>query len=1124
MPETDPLSSRARSPYEDFTGYTACVGRVVCSARAARRLHEAGTWLASRAPSEEVLVVGASYEAASELIRSVAATHTGTGFGWHRLTLGRLAAELAKLELAARDLAPAGLLPIEALCARVLHRLRGEGQLGRFAAVAEQPGMPRALARTLTELRMAGATRVEGDPPLAAALAALADELARAKLADRAQVFELATAVAMRGAPHLLLGRPIVLLDVALRSRAEHQLVAALAARSPDVLATVPSGDDRTRELLAQIISPVDTLEVATADSLGRVQARLFAPEPTPAVLDESVAIFSAPGESRECVELARRVLHEAERGVRFDRMAVLLRSPGQYRVHLEEALGRAGIPVHFDQGTVLPDPSGRAFLSLLACAAEGLSARRFAEYVSLGEVPDAAGEGVPPAAATAGERWVPPDEELMPAVLASRPDEPAIELAGGGAGAIRTIDAIDTIDAPVTAGTLRAPWRWERLLVDASVIGGRDRWARRLAGLESKLRLADRDDPALDPDKAAGRARVLGDLEHLRRFALPLLDDLASLPELATWGLWLDRLSALASRSLRNPERVLGVLAALAPMSEVGPVTLREVELVLAPRLTDLVVRPTTRRHGRLLVAAIDAARGLELDVVFVPGLAERMFPQKLAEDPLLLDAARLELGRGVLALELTTRDQRLADERLALRLAVGAAAKRVVLSYPRIDLDQGRPRVPSFYGLEVLEAAEGKLPGFDELGRKAYATGAARIGWPAPGDPLDAIDEAECDLALLDPLLRPSQQAPAGAAAYLLGANPHLARSLRFRARRWTVKAWKEADGLVAKSAEGVAAVAAHAPSARSFSPTALEQLAVCPYRFALRTIVKLEARDEPEAIEALGPLERGSLVHEVQFELLGELREAKLLPVRDLAAVRDRLDAVLDRVAARYRDELCPAIDRVWEDGIASIRADLREMWRQMTEDVEWTPRRFELAFGPVGRGEGRDPASVDTPVDVGLGLSLRGSIDLVEQHISGTYRATDYKTGMARVSPQAVIAGGTSLQPVLYALVLERIGPALGATAPVTGGRLYYCTTRGGFKTVDVALGDQAREAARVLTETLAHHFERGFFPAAPDKDACKYCDYRPVCGPYEEARTRDKTKEPLAQLARLRATP
>ena len=1055
--------------------------RVVSAARAELRLREVADWLASRPVGDEVLVIAATSDAASEQIRTLAKAR-GTAFGLHRLTLNRLAGELAKLALVQEDLAPVGMLAIEALCARVVDRLRG--QLVRLGAVAEQPGLPRALARTLDELRMAGATEVRGDPDLSAALRALREELVAKRLADRARVYELATRVAEHE-PHLLLDRHVVLVDVKLRTHAECQLLGALVRRAPSVLATVPAGDERSARSFATVLDvPVETRDVAATDALHRVQRHLFAPVSEITAIDPSVHVMSAPGESRECVEIARCVLAEAERGVPFDRMAVLLRSPEQYRVHLEEALGRARIPIHFDRGTRKPDPSGRALLALLACAAEKLSARRFAEYVSLDEIPRTI-EGAPP---PASDVWVPPDEELVPLALVGEPEQEA--------------------PAEPAAETLRAPWRWERLLVDAAVIGGRDRWARRLAGLAAQLQLDDRE------SARELRDRSLRDLAQLEAFALPLLDELAALPEHATWGVWIERLRALATRALRNPRRVLAVLGALHPMHDVGPVQLREVQDVLHARLTDLITPPPGRRYGKLLVAAVDAARGMAFDVVFVPGLAERMFPQKLVEDPLLLDAARAPLGLG-----LQTRDDRLADERLALRLAIGAATTKVVLSYPRIDLDQGRPRVPSFYGLEVLQAAEGKLPGFDELGRRADVTGAARIGWPAPDAPSEAIDEAEFDLGVLHELVRAADP-PKGPARYLLDANPHLARALRTRARRWSLKVWKPADGLVVEREDAFAALAAHEPSVRSFSPTALEALAACPYRFALKTIVRLEPREEPEPIEELGPLERGSLIHEVQFELLGELRAAGALPVRHttLESARARLDDVVDRVAARYRDTLYPAIDRVWNDGIESIRADLREWLRRMADDVTWTPRRFELAFG-LDRKEGRDPASRDEPVELAIGLKLRGSIDLVEDGPAGTMRATDHKTGKAKVERGAVIAGGKSLQPTLYALALERIFP----DAAVAGGRLYYCTTRGDFTEVTVTLDDEARAAAQRLADTLGDCFRRRFFPAAPAKDECKYCDYKRVCGPYEEMRLKKKDKDKLQTLDDLRKT-
>src|SRR5262249_47807533 len=153
-------------------------------------------------------------------------------------------------------------------------------------------------------------------------------------------------------------------------------------------------------------------------------------------------------------------------------------------------------------------------------------------------------------------------------------------------------------------------------------------------------------------------------------------------------------------------------LLAELAPMEEVGPVSLREVTRVLSERLLELTTRPEHDRFGRVFVGPIDAARGLAFDVVFAPGLAERIFPQKVREDPIAPDRERERIDAG-----LVTNAQRVDAERLQLQLAVGAARHRAVLSFPRIDVHEGRPRVPSFYALEAVKAAEGELPGYEAL-----------------------------------------------------------------------------------------------------------------------------------------------------------------------------------------------------------------------------------------------------------------------------------------------------------------------------------------------------------------------------------------------------------------------
>lgn len=1075
------------------------------SSSAEDRIERAVRWLAER-DEAHVTIVGATLDAAAEVCRRAVVLRGKGSLGWTRTTLSGAAASLARTELARLGLAPASPLALEAICARVVHD--SDHALGRLSPIADRPGLPRALARTIGELRLARLPRIE-DEDLARLLAAYEKELASAQLADRAQTLELAAKLA----------RPddaICFIDVPLEHAAERDFVAALAAKQ--LLAVVPTGDDRALDLMKAALGKKATLETSTSDRpLARLQRGLFttgevhdvSPHSLP---KDAVTVLSAPGENRECVEIARIILTEAKRGTPLDRMAVILRAPA-YGSHVQEAFRRAKTPAFFARGTKRPDPSGRAFLALLACAAEGLSASRFAEYLSLGEVPDDV-DGAPPAAAPRAERVAVGDDDVLRAMVGAVEEPPPPSAP----------PSIAEEDKAVAAGTLRAPRHWERLLVEASVIGSARRWRSRLDGLAKKLE----DDIAAyrrknEENLAEGSGRELAALEALRRFALPLIDDLDALPQTQTWGKWIDDLGALATRALRHPDRVLAVLSELAPMSKVADIAIREVRLVLESRLSQLMVPETGRRYGKVFVATTDEARGLTFDVVFVPGLAEKIFPQKVVEDPLLLDQARLKLvGSSGL---LITNQERTDKERLALRLAVGAATRRVVLSYPRVDVEQARPRTPSFYGLEVLRVAEGRLGDFEQLAKRAALTADARIGWPAPRKREDAIDEAEYDLALLQDVLEKDENEVNGEGHYLVGesSNPHLTRALRFRYMRWDAQKMTRADGLVKPTGIALEAIRHHGLAHRSFSPTALQNFAACPYRFLLSAVHKLAPREETAAIEDMDPLTRGSLTHDVLFHLLSELAEKKMLPLKtsSLEAVRVRLDEVLGQIAADYRDRLSPAIGRVWDDAIASIAADLREQIRKMAEETEWTPAHFELSFGLKDRRD-QDSRSTDEPVTIEGGLRLRGSIDLVERSRTGSLRAMDYKTGKVRATEDTVIGGGETLQPVLYALTLEKLFPG----TRVEEGVLYYCTSTGDFKQVPVRLDDHARSAAKVLAATIGNALEMGSLPAAPKIEkkgsACTWCDFKPICGPYEEIRTKKKPAEgPLKALAQLR---
>jgi CRISPR/Cas system-associated exonuclease Cas4 (RecB family) len=907
-----------------------------------------------------VLVVAATREAADEI--ALAACGEAL-IGVQRAGFRELVLALSELEMNRRGLVPVGRVIREAMAARVTAKIT-HSKLSYFGPVAGFPGFPRALADTFEELRLNRTT--PDQPDLAVLLRAYEDELTERGFADHAARVGMASV----GLMDRLRETAVIAVDMALRTQAERELLElVLAAGKQRLVLGIEYGGDLR--------------------------------------LQQDVEIFSTSGEALECVEIARRI---GKSGVPFDDTAILLRSPERYQPLVMEALRRAKIPAHCTRGARRPDAAGRSFLALLHCAEERLSASRFAEYLSLGQMPD--------------------------------DDEP------------------------------RTPVSWERLLVDAAVIGGPERWESRLAGLREELQRRYRT--AEDDEERSRIERRFASLENLKDFALPVVGRLASLPERAMWGEWIAALTALAESTLREPTRVTELLEELEPMSDIGPVALGEVLLVLGPRLNTLAETPKDSRFGKVWVSSIAEARGMAFRRVYVPGVNEGLFPRPPSED--LLGVRRDE------------------EDNELLRVAAACATERLAISFSRLDLLTGRERVPSFYAFAAHRAAGGPEIGVREFEEAARSRTGTRIGRPAPADPADAIDDAEFDLATLAPVTPGSGQ-------YLKRLPGRAVESLRVRWTRWH-KMWKAADGLMVDEI-GSDAMKPYGLAARAWSPSALQQYARCPYRFALHGIFGLRPAERAVGIQRLDPATRGAIFHEIQFEFL-----------RDGDQSVQALAQVVERVAAKWEADLAPAIPQIWRSEIASLHADLRG-WLQLREP-DWAAKYRELSFG-LADPAGRDEHSRKEAVEVCGGYKLRGSIDLVEEHASGAVRVVDHKTGRMPEPRPEIVGQGEVLQPMLYALAAEQM---LGR--PVGMGRLHYATIAQNFQTVDVPVNDWTRRRAQQVLQMIDGAVRDGFLPAAPRKDGCRGCDYLPVCGPYEEERAREhKSQVELKGLKELR---
>ncbi len=949
---------------------------------------------------------------------------TNALLGVRRSAFRDFVAELAIPELNRRGLVPVGRFVREALAARVTAVALSADRLTYLRPVARFPGFPRALTATFEELRLNGVTpemlRNCGDSghDLAQLLEAYTAELNERQLADHATRVTLASDVLSSGYNRLR-QTAIVAIDLAPRTRLEREMLDSVMGAARVAL---------DLHLNAGDASPVYSL-------LQSLQRNLFGTAVVDSRPDDgSVAIFSTSGEALECTEIARAIHAATGEGVPFDQIAILLRSPDRHQPLILEALRRAGIPAHCSLSSRRPDAAGRSLLALLHCAAEGLSATRFAEYLSLGQMPE--------------------DEE---------PHTPAL---------------------------------WERLLVDAAVVGKFERWETRLAGLREEFHRRY----AIEQDVEARESIAfrIEAVENLARLALPVIGKLAELPHRSLWGEWIAALSALAEFTLRDASHVVDLLAELEPMADIGPVSLDEVLLVLGSRLNSVVAITEDSRFGKVWIGSIEESRGLSFCRVFAPGLNEGLFPRPPAEDPLLLESQRSTLG-----IELR------ADDTELLRTVAACAAERLTLSFSRLDLLTGRERVPSFYAFEAHRAAgrpEMGVREFETLARSAIAT---RIGWPAPLDPTNAIDDSEFDLATLAHLVPGSGQ-------YLKRLPGRSVQSLRARWARWH-KSWKAADGLIVEEI-GSDALTPYLLTNRSWSPSAIQQYARCPYRFALRGIFGLRPAEEAGGIQRIDPATRGEIYHAIQFELLRKLAIDGLLPIEG-ANLRDalaRLDEVTAQVTARFEADLAPAIPQIWRAEMQTLRTDLRGWLQQKASfDAEWTPQYYELAFG-LKDTAGRDPHSRPEEVVLEGGFRLRGSIDLVERHASGILRVVDHKTGRMPEPRPEMVGGGEVLQPALYALAAEQL---LGE--PVAQGHLYYATIAQNYAVMPVPLNSWTRNRIAQVLRVIEDAIRRGFLPAAPRKDGCKRCEYLPVCGPYEEERIDEKAQPELRELKELR---
>ena len=684
-------------------------------------------------------------------------------------------------------------------------------------------------------------------------------------------------------------------------------------------------------------------------------------------------------------------------------------------------------------------------------------------------------------------------------------------EWVAGGLAASRLRRMLQSGDVRLDADGLTSG-QAARLLARAQATWGRQTYPAALGRLIESLQ-ARAADPEQSDDARARHADRAAQVERLKRWTTELL---ALVPEQSPAPLWqwLDGAVAFVKAFARKAseldgEATVALTEALGDLRALGDLVrpASDALALIRGRFDGLTVGGDRARPGHLHVTTLADAGHAGRARTFVIALEEGGVFPALVEDPVLLDAERKTIDT-----TLRTSEDRVGEALYRIVSRLAGLGGHVCLSYSGRDLRQARATFPSWVLLQAVRVLK-------PAGRWTYDRLMAELGEPVsavPADPSQALSDAGWWLAGL-------RRADASALPAVREGFPALAQGATAEAARDS-EDFTVYDGLVPEAGprldpRGSGAVV---------SPTSLEDLAKCPFRYFLQRGLGLDAVDdaEPNPDAWLDPMIRGSIMHGLYATIMREMRERQETP--DPARHGARLHELGLQALAAHRALVPPPSDGVYEREERELLDDLALFLKFEAEDRgQRAPLGFEVGFGGATEGEAlgrREPITID--LGDGLRFRLRGRIDRIDKLADGTYEAVDYKTGSAFLPGglDAVFAGGRQLQHALYALAAVALLRGSDPQARVVGS-YYFPTTRGRRERQVRPASTQAQAAAvlRDLFDLLA----AGAFVHTPNQDAdCRFCEFDRACGARAAERARVKIErddhDPLEAYRRLRA--
>lgn len=444
--------------------------------------------------------------------------------------------------------------------------------------------------------------------------------------------------------------------------------------------------------------------------------------------------------------------------------------------------------------------------------------------------------------------------------------------------------------------------------------------------------------------------------------------------------------------------------------------------------------------------------------DHVFCLGMTESKFPRKFREGPLLLDAELEQLNQ-VANGNLQTAEFKNRMETERLERLIGIANVSWTVSYPKIDLMKGSSEFASPY----LDLQKSLLPEDLPLPR-------------LPEKPESCLSEHEW-------LLQHLEYNREDFVEYWKKQGSSVKNHLLYEEGLWD----KDSPELIGD-------IFAVKPKLTrdTFSPSQLDKLIACPFKWLVEKIYRIKPLDAPETAHSMSALTQGNIIHAILEEYLN-----KLIKDKTVDNPEEWLYCLLDEKLKEQYNTLGP-------NAKFYLARDLRSMQKSLDSFLEYQknlgtdrqPVCSELSFGNSYRECSIYPDPVVLNLD-GIELKLSGSIDRVDRR-DDTAWIIDYKNSTNKKYKTKELTNLSALQPLLYCVALGNLAEGKGIKKFSAG----FLPLKLGNEEYTAEYNDEAKEYLKEVISYIHSLFEVGWFPINTGDDEstpCRYCDYSNVCG-------------------------